>query len=103
MLFSGITVIIALSGLLIAERAFWGPRIVRGLRLAVARSRAWSTAAGVFGLGVELAALALVVPEARVPAAAGVIALHLGFMTLLGYFEIEWLVVLVALLFLGRT
>ncbi len=91
------------QALLIAERAFWGPPLVRGLRLAIARSRSWSTLAGLFGLGVELAALAFVVPEARVPVAAAVIALHLGFMALLGYFEIEWLVVLVALLFLGRS
>ncbi|MBK7579461.1 MAG: hypothetical protein IPI67_04565 [Myxococcales bacterium] len=89
------------QALLIAERAFAGPRILRALRLAVVRSRTVSLAAGVFGLVTEALAIFFIFPGARLPVLTAVIALHLGFMLLLGYFEIEWIVVLVAVVLLA--
>lgn len=89
------------QALLVAERAFAGPRWMRSLRLSVVRSKTVSLCAGLFGLGVELAALGLVYPPARIPVAAAVVALHGGFMLLLGYFEVEWLVVLAAIVLLA--
>jgi len=89
------------QALLVAERAFAGPRWLRSLRLAVVRSKTASLGAGIFGLGVELGAIGLVYPPARLPVAAAVLALHGGFMLLLGYFEIEWLAVLMAIVLLG--
>ncbi len=89
------------QALLVAERAFAGPRPLRALRLAVARSPLASRSMGVVGLGLELGAVLLVVPEARPVVAGAVVALHVGFALLLGYVEPEWTAALVAVVLLA--
>ncbi len=84
------------QALLVAERAFAGPRWLRAVRLQAARSKAASTVIGFVGLFAEFLAVLFIVPAARPWVIALVIALHLGFILLLGYFEIEWILVLVA-------
>ena len=83
--------------LLVAERSFSGPAPVRALRRAVAWSPRICRVAAVVGLVGEAAAVAFVVPELRWPVAAFATALQLGIWTLLGYWELEWLVLMVAL------
>lgn len=90
------------QALLVAERGFSGPAWVRSLRLAVARSPSASRFVGLTGLWVEVLALAFVVPDARVVVLAAVIAVHVGFVVLLGYFEPEWILVMTASAVLAR-
>ncbi|MFZ5482337.1 MAG: hypothetical protein ACOZNI_36585 [Myxococcota bacterium] len=89
------------QALLVAERAYFGPRPLRALRLAVARSRASSAVVGAVGLGLELGAVAFLVPSLRPGLAGAIVAMHLGFFVLLGYVELEWTVVLLAITLLA--
>ena len=88
--------------LLIAERAFSGPMWLRRLRLAVARSPHATQIIGVYGMAVELGAIAFVVPELRVAVLVALWALLIGFVVLLGYFEVEWATVALAVMLLAR-
>lgn len=85
------------QALLVAERAFSGPRLLRGLRWAVARSTFVSSAMGITGMLVEFGGALFVVPELRPAVAAAVVALHIGFVVLLGYIELEWVLVVIAI------
>jgi hypothetical protein len=89
------------QSLLIAERGYSGPRWVRSFRVAIARSRTASWVVGVSGLGIEFAAIALVVPVLRWPATAAVLLVNAGFALLLGYVEVEWVAVIVAVVALA--
>jgi hypothetical protein len=89
------------QALLIAERGFAGPRWLRALRLAVARSMRASWLVGVVGMLAEFGAFLFVVPAARPFVLAAMMILYLGFMVLLGYFEFEWIVVIVAVTLLA--
>lgn len=90
------------QSLLVAERAYVGPRILRGLRWSIASSKTASLVVGATGFSVELLAGLFVVPELR-PFLLGVILLlYTGFLVLLGYFEIEWMLVLTAITLLAR-
>ncbi|MDP2307391.1 MAG: hypothetical protein Q8P18_15300 [Pseudomonadota bacterium] len=85
------------QALLIAERAYSGPRWVRALRRIAGRSPRFSAFVGTFGLLAEVACVLYVVPDLRVLLTATVIALHAGIGILLGYMEPEWLLVMVAI------
>lgn len=89
------------QSLLIAERGYSGPTWVRRFRVAIARSRTASWIVGISGLAIEFAAIILVVPELRWITVGAVLAVHLGFTVLLGYFEPEWIVVIVAVVALA--
>lgn len=85
------------QALLIAERAYSGPRWVRAARKAAGRSVRVSTFVGTFGLLSEFACAAYVFPDLRVALTATVIALHAGILLLMGYVEPEWLLVMIAI------
>lgn len=89
------------QALLVAERAFYGPRVLRDFRLAVARSPRASRVVGVVGLALEVAAVGFVVPDLRFALAAAIVTLHAGFVVLLGYVEPEWTAVVVAVALLA--
>lgn len=84
------------QALLVAERAFSGPRPLRRLRRWVAARPRICGAMGTVGLGAELACVLYVVPAARVPLTVAVLALHAGIVLLLGYVEPEWWLVMIA-------
>lgn len=88
--------------LLIAERAYTGPRFIRNARHVVARSKRVGTVVGVVGLFVEIAAALFIVPGARLYVAAAIVSMHIGIWALLGYFEPEWYLVFGALLLLAN-
>jgi hypothetical protein len=84
------------QALLVAERAFTGPALIRSFRLAVAKSKSASTVVGTMGFASEALAGLFIVPVLRPVVIVLVLLLHLGFMLLLGYFELEWIVVMLA-------
>lgn len=85
------------QALLIAERAYSGPLWVRRARRAVSRSPRACRLVGVFGLAAELLFALFVFPELRVPLTVVVVALHFGIGVLLGYIELEWVMVMVGI------
>lgn len=89
------------QALLIAERAYYGPPALRGLRSWIASGKRSSTVVGVVGLFGEIVAIAFVVPALRVPILAFVLLLNFGFWVLLGYLELEWMVVFVGITLLS--
>jgi hypothetical protein len=89
------------QALLVAERAFTGPRVLRGLRSAVAQSKRVSALVGAYGFFAEAGSVLFVVPAARPFVLGAVLLLHLGFLTLLGYFELEWVVVMSSVVLLA--
>ena len=89
------------QALLLDERGFIGPQWVRKIRLAAARSKPVSGFIGISGFLIEFVAAAYVIPAARPVVLAGVVLLHIGFIVLLGYVEIEWIVVMTATTLLG--
>ncbi len=89
------------QALLIAERAYVGLPIFRGIRSRAARSRSTSAVIGFAGFVSEFLAIAFVVPVARPYVVALVVLLHAGFVILLGYFEPEWVIVIIAVTMLA--
>jgi hypothetical protein len=89
------------QALLVAERAFSGPPAIRSLRAAIARSRLACQIVGSVGFFAEFLAAGFIFPPARPVVLAAVIALHLGFIVLLGYFEPEWVAVMIAVFLLA--
>lgn len=83
--------------LMIAERAYTGPMWVRRARSAGSRSWAVCAFVGTFGLLSEFACAAYIFPDARIAVTATVLALHAGIGLFLGYFEPEWLLVMIAI------
>ena len=84
------------QALLVAERGFHGPRILRRFRLAIARSPHAARIVGLTGFWVGALAFLYLVPALRPFVLAVVIALHIGFVVLLGYAEPEWVIVMIA-------
>jgi hypothetical protein len=91
------------QALLIAERAYSGPRVLRLLRQQVARLPAVCAVIGVVGLGLELGGLLYIVPQLRVGIAALVLLLYFNIALLLGYLEPEWWLVIVAVTWLSTA
>jgi hypothetical protein len=89
------------QALLVAERAYYGPPALRGFRAWIAGSKRASTVVGVVGLFGEIAAVGFLVPALRVPILAFVLLLNFGFWALLGYLELEWMVVFVGITLLS--
>jgi hypothetical protein len=81
--------------LLLAERAWTGPKALRRLRRALVASGFACRAVGVAGLGVELAMVGFVVPDARLALAAMIVLFNLAILLSLGYVEVEWTLVVV--------
>jgi hypothetical protein len=87
--------------LLVRERSYMGPASLRRLRRWVSNHVLLCLLASYVGFWGEAAGLLFVVPELRWPAAVASTLFQLGIMLLLGYFELEWIVVMVALAALG--
>lgn len=90
------------QSLLVAERAYVGPRVLRGLRWSIASSKSASLVVGITGFTVELLAGLFVVPDLRPFLLAVILLLYTGFVVLLGYLELEWMLVLTAITLLAR-
>ena len=84
-------------GLLIAERAYIGPPILRSLRRGIVRSPALLLAIGIIGIVVELAGIAFCFPSLRLTYAITIDVFLIGIALLLGYTEPEWVVIILAL------
>ncbi len=87
--------------LLISERSIGRPEPLRSLRAWVGASPRLCTFLAVGSFLLEAAGVLYCVPELRWAFAAGGVAMLLGFWVLLGYFEPEWGLVLVAVTALG--
>jgi hypothetical protein len=87
--------------LLIAERALLVRGWRRRLRERVARSVAFTTFMSGGAFSLELLGFVFVIPELRVPFWIGGVGMLAGFFLFLGYFEIQWLLVLTAMTLLG--
>jgi len=83
-------------GLLVAERAAFGPAPLRWIRGRVAGSRPLSAICSQVGMGVEAAGVLFVFPSLRLWLAGAVVALLVNFFVLLGYVEEEWMLALIA-------
>lgn len=89
------------QALLIAERAYSGAPALRWLRRRVAATPWLCLAAGIYGFYGEFFGLLFAVPWARWPVAIFSVALQVGITVLLGYVELEWLLILIALALLS--
>jgi hypothetical protein len=83
-------------GLLVAERAAFGPAPLRWTRRQVAGSRRLSAACSQIGMGLEAAGVLFIFPSLRLWLAGAVVALLVNFYVLLGYVEEEWMLALIA-------
>ncbi len=87
--------------LLVAERAYGGVRWLFGFRMWAVSS---PFTCGILAKGsmfVEAAGLMFLVPALRWPFAGIATCLQLGIIVLLGYFEIEWILLIIALAMTG--
>ncbi len=88
-------------GLVLLERSHRGAPWQRRARRWMAHQPALCAAGAGLALLIELAGPAFCVPELRLPYAAAAGAMQLGFALLLGFWEIEWLLLLPALALLA--
>jgi hypothetical protein len=89
------------QALLIAERAYSGAPALRWLRRRVAATPWLCLAAGLYGFYGEFLGLLFAFSWARWPVAVFSVALQIGITVLLGYVELEWLLILIALALLS--
>lgn len=82
--------------LLVLERSFSGPAPLRALRRRAAALPRFGAVMGTYGLLSEAAFALYLFPPARLPLCALNAVLHLGFALFLGYFAVEWWLVLAA-------
>ena len=87
--------------LLVRERSFMGPRPLVRLRRWVSGQRPLCLMAAYVGFWGEAAGVAFVVPALRWPSAVFFTIFQIGIMVLLGYYELEWVMVMIALAALG--
>ena len=85
------------TGLMLLERAYMGPKVIRSLRIGLVSSPFTLKFIGVIGLAVELAGIAMCVPDLRWAFTAMVVVLLGLTAVVLGYTEPEWMLVLIAL------
>jgi hypothetical protein len=83
--------------LMLAERSVFGPKVLRELRLLLARRPRFTIWLGMLGVVLELVGLLFAVPSARLVTTVGLILAVLGIEVLLGYFEPEWTLIYPAL------
>jgi len=83
--------------LLVRERSYMGPKPLARLRRWVSGQVTLCLLASYVGFWGEAAGLVFVVPVLRWPAAIASTLFQLGIMILLGYYELEWIVVMIAL------
>ena len=83
--------------LLVAERSYAGWPWLRQLRRAAAASPGFMKASAFYGFWVEAAAVLYLVPEFRYPIANAALLLQGGILILLGYIELEWMIIMFAL------
>ncbi len=83
-------------GLLVAERAAFGPAPLRWVRRKVAGSKPLSAACSQIGMGLEASGVLFVFPDLRLWLAGALVALLVNFYVLLGYVEEEWMLTLIA-------
>lgn len=89
------------QAILIVERSYSGPMPVRALRKWVAASPTLCLAAGLYGFYGEFLGLLFAVSWARWPIAIFSVLLQIGITVLLGYIELEWMLIMVALALLS--
>lgn len=85
--------------LLIAERSLDGPMWLQGLRAWVASQAILCGVLAAFALTLELGAVAFLWPRARRAYTVVAASFHMGVILLLGYFVLEWVILLAALAF----
>lgn len=82
--------------LLVYERTYHGPRGLNRFRRAAARSPLICYAAANVGMWGEAAGVAFLFPAARWPVAIALFFFQLTILLLLGYVELEWMLVMLA-------
>ena len=87
--------------LLVRERSFMGPRPLARLRRWVSGQRLLCLVSAYVGFWGEAAGVFFVVPALRWPSAVFFTIFQIGIMVLLGYYELEWVAVMIALAALG--
>jgi hypothetical protein len=85
------------SGLLVAERAALGPPVLRALRRWIVSAPWLLLTIGAVGFAVEVAGVAFCFPMARSAYTVAVLLMLGATAVVLGYVEVEWALVLVAL------
>lgn len=87
--------------LMLAERLQMGPAPLRALRrLMLTRPTAVNLLGGIT-VWVEVVCIAFAIPALRVPSTVVLVLTVIGIMALLGYLELEWLMIYVALALMG--
>lgn len=82
--------------LLVAERAYGGARSLFAFRMWAAESPRLCGALAKASMCIEAAGVTYLVSSLRWPFTAGASLLQLGIVVLLGYLEIEWILVMIA-------
>ena len=85
------------TALLIAERSYAGPMWLQRLRQAAARTPWLCRITALYGFYGEFAASLFVFPPARWPVALAMTAMQAGIILFLGYVEMEWILLMLAL------
>jgi len=89
--------------LLVRERSYTGPKPLMRLRRWASGQKALCLTAAYMGFWGEAAGLAFVVPGLRWPVALASVVFQLGLMLLMGYYEAEWLLVMLSMAVLGQA
>jgi len=84
-------------GLLLAERAYIGNKWFRTIRRQLIRSPFALRTIGFLGVFLEMAGIIFCFPEYRIAYAVIINLLLLGTVVLLGYYEPEWMLIIIAL------
>ncbi len=82
--------------ILVWERTYHGPAVLNRLRRAAANLRPVCWAASMVGMWGEALGLLFIFPAARWPVAIGLGLFQVGIYILLGYRELEWILVMLA-------
>lgn len=82
--------------ILVWERTYHGPALLNRLRRAAANSPTVCWLASLVGMWGEALGMLFVFPAARWPVAIGLALFQLGIYVLLGYRELEWILVMLA-------
>ena len=85
------------TGLMLAERAYIGPPILRSIRRFCLQYRPLLFTIGFLGLFLELIGIMFIFPEFRIYYAIIINILLILTAVLLGYFELEWMLAIIAL------
>ena len=85
------------QGLLLAERAYIGNPLFKAIRRELVQHPLALRTIGFLGVFVEMAGIIFCFPEYRMAYAVIINLLLLGTIVLLGYYEPEWMLIIIAL------